>query len=173
MNTREELIKKAAKAILDAAETPDEPGVRNPQVWGWARRDAAAALAVFEDFLRYRLLPNEVIEYMNDYLEAMNETAPPELQSECRDCGRTDGGCDRIVEPQSEPTDMEGLLDTRAGLALANAAWTEGASAILRSVNAHVTGPWSKPVSPYSSALLEWIMSDRAAADTTKEQSNG
>jgi hypothetical protein len=44
----------------------------------------------------------------------------------------------------------EDLLDTRAGLALANAAWREGASAMLRSVNEHKLGPWQKPASPYS-----------------------
>ena len=31
--------------------------------------------AVFEDELRYRLLPNPVIEYLNGYLEAMDEDA--------------------------------------------------------------------------------------------------
>lgn len=46
---REALIEAAATAILDASETPEN--VRDEQVWEWARRDARAALAVFEQSL--------------------------------------------------------------------------------------------------------------------------
>lgn len=48
--------------------------------------------------------------------------------------------------------DMEQLLDTRAGLALASAAWSEGAGAMLRACNAE--GVWAHPVNPYSAPLL-------------------
>ena len=47
---------------------------------------------------------------------------------------------------------VEELLDTRAGLALAKAAWSEGSGAMLRAVNA--SGLWRKPENPYSPPLL-------------------
>lgn len=46
MTSRYDLIEEAAEAILDAAETPEY--VRDEQIWAWARRDAEAALSVFE-----------------------------------------------------------------------------------------------------------------------------
>ena len=46
MTDREQLIEEAAKAILDVAEMPES--VRDERVCEWARRDARAALAVFE-----------------------------------------------------------------------------------------------------------------------------
>lgn len=49
---------------------------------------------------------------------------------------------------------VESLLDTKAGLTLASAAWQEGASGMLKSVNQHESGPWSKPTNPYSEPLL-------------------
>ena len=53
------------------------------------------------------------------------------------------------------------LIETRAGLALANAAWSEGASTMLRSVNEHNDHePWTRPVSPYSQPLLARIKSE-------------
>lgn len=52
----------------------------------------------------------------------------------------------------------EGLAETRVGLAMANAAWQEGASAMLAACNAHEPGAvWTKPVSPYSVPLLHII----------------
>lgn len=65
-----------------------------------------------------------------------------------------------------EPTDAESLLDTDAGLALANAAWKEGASMMLRSVNYHEDGPWEKPESPYSAPLLARIAARRDEGST-------
>lgn len=56
---------------------------------------------------------------------------------------------------------IDDLIETREGLALANAAWKEGASAMLRAVNEHESGPWVKPVSPYSAPLLRRIATDR------------
>lgn len=47
---------------------------------------------------------------------------------------------------------MEELLDTRAGLALAHTAWSEGSGAMLRAVNE--SGLWRKPENPYSPPLL-------------------
>ena len=71
--------------------------------------------------------------------------------------------------PASERRTAEELLDDRAGLALANAAWKEGASTMLRSVNGHDHGPWSPPVSPYSAPLLNRIAADRARAVAAPE----
>lgn len=53
--------------------------------------------------------------------------------------------------------DMESLLDTREGLALAKTAYSEGASHMLRSCNEHTSGPWSPPENPYSAPLLGMI----------------
>jgi len=75
-----------------------------------------------------------------------------------------DGGFRRSEVP--EPS-VDDLIATRAGLALANAAWHEGASATLRSVNEHDDDasspgmPWSKPISPYSGPLLARIREDK------------
>lgn len=52
-------------------------------------------------------------------------------------------------------SEMERLLDTRAGMALANAAWSEGAGAMLRACNAD--GTWRHPDNPYSAPLLAAI----------------
>lgn len=49
----------------------------------------------------------------------------------------------------------EDLLESDAGLALANAAWGEGAAAWRR--YSFVEGPASPPVSPYSAPLLRRI----------------
>lgn len=54
-------------------------------------------------------------------------------------------------------SEAEDLLDTKAGMALANSAWQEGASAMLRSINQHTSGPWQKPTSPYSAPLLRML----------------
>jgi hypothetical protein len=56
-----------------------------------------------------------------------------------------------------EASAMENLLDTRAGMALANAAWHEGASSAIRYCNDD--DAVTKPVSPYSAPLLAMIKS--------------
>lgn len=67
---REELIEATARAILDAAETPES--ARDEQVWGWARRDALAALSVFES------QPAPVVPGLDlDALEAVAKAATP------------------------------------------------------------------------------------------------
>lgn len=72
-------------------------------------------------------------------------------------------------EPARE-LDAIDLLDTRAGLALANMAWGEGASTMLRSVNDHTEGPWTKPTNPYSAAHLARIQAERTpSTDNTPE----
>ena len=51
---------------------------------------------------------------------------------------------------------MEELITTRAGLALANAAFNEGLSAGIRACNESLEGePFVKPVSPYRSEVDE------------------
>ena len=58
------------------------------------------------------------------------------------------------------------LLDTRAGLALANSAWCEGARAWkLAEAEAERTGTWVTPRSPYSAPLCALITQDRRAAE--------
>lgn len=53
---------------------------------------------------------------------------------------------------------IEDLLDTRAGLALANAAYSEGAADMLKACNRAGPGQvFNKPVSPYSAPLLKMI----------------
>lgn len=53
---------------------------------------------------------------------------------------------------------VESLLDTKAGLALANTAWQEGAATMLMACNDSSPGvPWEKPRSPYSAPLLRMI----------------
>jgi len=53
---------------------------------------------------------------------------------------------------------MDDLLSTRAGLALANAAFGEGLSAGVRACNDADDGkPFAQPVSPYSAPLLALI----------------
>lgn len=55
-------------------------------------------------------------------------------------------------------TTAEDLLDTRAGLALANGAFKEGMSAVFKAyAEAGETGVFTKPVSPYSAPLLRII----------------
>lgn len=67
---REELIEATARAILDAAETPES--ARDEQVWGWARRDALAALDVFES------QPAPAVSGLDlDALEAVARAATP------------------------------------------------------------------------------------------------
>lgn len=52
----------------------------------------------------------------------------------------------------------EGLLDLRAGLALAHDSWNQGASTMLQVCNDLFPGDiWEKPVSPYSAPLLHMI----------------
>ena len=63
---------------------------------------------------------------------------------------------------RAAPEDMEDLLDTRAGLALAHTAWSEGAGSMLQAVNEHESGPWVKPENPYSAPLLSAIREDAA-----------
>ncbi len=60
-----------------------------------------------------------------------------------------------------EVTSVDSLLDTRAGLALANEAFAEGLSAGIRACNAAEGDvPFKKPVSPYSAPLLALIKAD-------------
>lgn len=73
------------------------------------------------------------------------------------------------VRPRGTVTDAEGLLATRAGLALANAAWQEGASAVLRATNEHTDGPWSSPVSPYSAPLLALIHNNHESVEADND----
>uniref|UniRef100_UPI0004937A21 hypothetical protein n=1 Tax=Cellulomonas sp. HZM TaxID=1454010 RepID=UPI0004937A21 len=60
-----------------------------------------------------------------------------------------------------DPTpDVDTLIETRAGLALAHGAWAEGAGAMnrFRSHEEHCPGDvWSRPVNPYSAPLLRAI----------------
>ncbi len=56
----------------------------------------------------------------------------------------------------------EDLLESDAGLALANAAWREGAAAWRR--YSFVEGPASPPVSPYSAPLLRRIKERKDSA---------
>ena len=72
-----------------------------------------------------------------------------------------------MTAPPSD--DMESLLDTTAGLALAHTAWQEGASGMLRSVNEHESGPWSKPENPYSAPLLAARRARRSTPPTDDE----
>jgi len=52
----------------------------------------------------------------------------------------------------------EGLIDTRAGLALAHESWGQGASTMLSTINNRQPGePWEKPASPYATTLLQMI----------------
>lgn len=56
-------------------------------------------------------------------------------------------------------SDAEQLLDTPAGLALANAAYNEGVSHTLRAVSeSEETGVFAKPRSPY---FREWARAKR------------
>lgn len=60
-------------------------------------------------------------------------------------------------------SDAEQLLDTRAGLALANAAYNEGVRHTLRAVNeSEETGVFVKPESPY---FHEWARAKREQED--------
>lgn len=64
------------------------------------------------------------------------------------------------------PLTAEELLDTREGLALANAAFGEGMSAGIRACNESLEGePFVKPVSPYSAPLLALIKADKETLD--------
>lgn len=55
-------------------------------------------------------------------------------------------------------SDLDQLLDTRAGLVIASAAFHEGVSATLKAVeSSEETGIYKNPVDPYSSALLKKI----------------
>ena len=59
-----------------------------------------------------------------------------------------------LSDPQVK-AEAEDLLDTTAGLALANAAYGEGLSAGIRACNDAKDGePFRKPESPYSAPLL-------------------
>ncbi|KTR79136.1 hypothetical protein NS234_01840 [Microbacterium oxydans] len=75
-----------------------------------------------------------------------------------------------VPEPSADD-----LIATRVGLALANTAWQEGASTMLRSVNEHDEGkpgdrkPWSAPVSPYSAPLLARMKTEPSAHDDACE----
>lgn len=70
------------------------------------------------------------------------------------------------LEPVAhEEPSAEELLDTRAGLALANAAWGEGAAHWKRAQEVQDAGEgWHKPVSPYSAPLLARIKAEREQA---------
>lgn len=66
---------------------------------------------------------------------------------------------DARVRAEAAPPALDGLalndmLDTIAGLTLANGAWSEGAGAMYRSIMSAGGGEWSRPASPYSAPLL-------------------
>lgn len=64
---------------------------------------------------------------------------------------------------QAKEMKAEDLTGTRAGLALANDAYTAGISAGIRACNKTKPGePFIKPVSPYSAPLLAMIKVERA-----------
>lgn len=61
-----------------------------------------------------------------------------------------------LAVAQPEVNSVEELITTRAGLALANAAFNEGLSAGIRACNESLEGePFVKPVSPYRSEVDE------------------
>jgi hypothetical protein len=71
------------------------------------------------------------------------------------------------------PLKAEDLLDTRAGLALANAAFGEGLSAGIKACNeAEGKQPFVKPESPYSAPLLAMVKAghDRALPITLPDR---
>ena len=64
----------------------------------------------------------------------------------------------------------EKLTTTRAGLALANAAFKEGMSAGIKACNEAREGePFVKPVSPYSAPLLALIKANQPDKEGTKK----
>jgi len=68
--------------------------------------------------------------------------------------------------PANPKPTAEDLLDTRAGLALANEAYRGGLSAGIRACNESLEGePFVKPVSPYSAPLLALIKADKETLD--------
>lgn len=68
-------------------------------------------------------------------------------------CGQCSVDAERIRREA-----VDSLLDTRAGLPLANTAWNEGAAAMVRAVeDAERTGVFTKPRSPYSAPLLRMM----------------
>lgn len=75
------------------------------------------------------------------------------------------------IEPapaNPQPT-FEGLLDTRAGLSLANAAYHEGLGDAIRACNDSLEGePFVRPVSPYSAPLLAMIKADKESLEQEK-----
>jgi hypothetical protein len=55
-------------------------------------------------------------------------------------------------------------IETREGLALASAAWREGAAAMARAMKeAEETGLFERPANPYSAQLLRMIMEEDGA----------
>lgn len=63
---------------------------------------------------------------------------------------------ERVAVAQLVVNSVEELITTRAGLALANAAFNEGLSAGIRACNESLEGePFVKPVSPYRSEVDE------------------
>lgn len=98
---RKQLIEEAAKAILDANDVqPDGPEGDHgyyAKTWQYAVLDAEAALAVFEG------------AYANDLATSSERVknrpdSSHVIPTECLDCGRTDGDCNRIIVT---PTDDE------------------------------------------------------------------
>ncbi|MGH3651575.1 hypothetical protein [Glutamicibacter sp.] len=73
-----------------------------------------------------------------------------------------ENGVTTLTVAQLVVNSVEELITTRAGLALANAAFNEGLSAGIRACNESLEGePFVKPVSPYSAPLLAMIKADR------------
>jgi hypothetical protein len=64
-----------------------------------------------------------------------------------------------LLDAHPAPT-METLLDTRAGMLLANTAWQGGAATMLRSVNGHESGPWEYPENPYNAWRAHHVDAD-------------
>lgn len=68
--------------------------------------------------------------------------------------------------PVEAKPNAEDLLDTRAGLALANHAFQEGLGDGIRACNDSLEGePFVKPISPYSAPLLALIKADKESLD--------
>jgi hypothetical protein len=125
---REELIEAARLAFVEAWEAKDRMirapwrNVENPPLAPKGTRTRAgiiAAFAVFEKahtpaddertwvtgfLLGCGVAPDRAEEYAGKLLAAGFRRTAVQEPSECLDCGRTDGGCDRVVEPQGEPT---------------------------------------------------------------------